>query len=1132
MNKILVFCLLLCCGISARAATLVVDRTDDADVSACSSASNDCTLRGAINRANGNTGGDIISFAGYDSIIGLTRTLPTITDAAGLAIDARAGFGAEIKGDGGTYRIFNITQGASLALFNVTLTKGNPADFGGAIYNAGTLSLSICKISDNNATRGGGIYNAGGSITAEYCTFWFNNASEGGAIFNATTNGDAGTVTASDTTFTGNIAAAGGAMANSATLILRRCSLDFNQAKGSPNDASFGGGGIYNDGTFALESSTSYHNESNSYGGGVLNRSALTVRSCTFSQDASPQGGAVAYAGASTTFGNTIFDAAGIGNVVSLPETASTLSSEGFNISSDATGPNSSFDRINTNPKLSEYFVTPTSRAGYVAIRRDSPAADGGYTTISSDVAGQPRPFDLPNIPNAPGSNGADVGAYEIQNAPPLFKGQFYDVRLNTATDIQLQASDAEKQPLLFTLDPATPLPPGLNLSSRGRIIGTVSDESLQYIYVTVTVEDDVDAVASATIRLHIIEPGSLIVNTTGADDELDGKTTLREAMAFAQVDGTDRPVTFDPFVFAAPRKQITSGKISLLDGEPVMVQAPSAGVEVRGDGPAGLFFVGVKGSLTLRGLLLTGGRSYNGGSIAAQGVLSVEECTFANNQAVGSGGAIYIFSDVGDARAKVTIRNSTFSGNGADNLGGAICNRSSLLTLNSVTIVNSNVRISGGGVASYGDDQTQTIVTNCIIAGNISGGATNDVQFVQGRNNTFQSSGYNLIGIGNATSAFNAGGDSTGANVTTIAPLAENGGPTPTRALLPGSPAIDAGSTDLTIDQRGQMRPQGAASDIGAFESGFVRNKPPMLENATFNTERNIAFSQQLAGTDADDDALFYRVIAGTLPAGLRLKGRGLLAGKPTTIGSEVVTVEVSDGKGGTGTANITINVTAPFDLSAPLLLRATGETGQILLNWDDRAKGETGYKIERLTNGKWSLIARGTTPQQTSYVDKNVAPGVTYSYRVSAYVYGAATGAPSNVASAQALNNPLATPSSLSATARIGYVTLHWRDNASGETGYRVERSLGNSDNWIEILRGTTPNQTSFVDSSVSAGATYRYRVLAYKYGVGKGAPCPPITVVVPANFTITPALSSDGETTPSSSVSPAVSTSSASS
>jgi hypothetical protein len=53
------------------------------------------------------------------------------------------------------------------------------------------------------------------------------------------------------------------------------------------------------------------------------------------------------------------------------------------------------------------------------------------------------------------------------------------------------------------------------------------------------------------------------------------------------------------------------------------------------------------------------------------------------------------------------------------------------------------------------------------------------------------------------------------------LGPLADNGGPTLTMALLPGSPAIDAGNTSLApaTDQRGVRRPFSLAADIGAFE-------------------------------------------------------------------------------------------------------------------------------------------------------------------------------------------------------------------------------------------------------------------------------------------------------------------------
>ena len=53
------------------------------------------------------------------------------------------------------------------------------------------------------------------------------------------------------------------------------------------------------------------------------------------------------------------------------------------------------------------------------------------------------------------------------------------------------------------------------------------------------------------------------------------------------------------------------------------------------------------------------------------------------------------------------------------------------------------------------------------------------------------------------------------------LAPLRDNGGPTQTKELLPGSPAIDGGGDGSTMktDQRGEPRTRGSAMDIGAFE-------------------------------------------------------------------------------------------------------------------------------------------------------------------------------------------------------------------------------------------------------------------------------------------------------------------------
>jgi hypothetical protein len=134
---------------------------------------------------------------------------------------------------------------------------------------------------------------------------------------------------------------------------------------------------------------------------------------------------------------------------------------------------------------------------------------------------------------------------------------------------------------------------------------------------------------------------------------------------------------------------------------------------------------------------------------------------------------------------------------------------------LNHCTVVSNEVYYPGyEGDGVEGDVRAQ----NCIFGGNVS----NDISGV------LTSDGYNLI---QNTNGCRIVGDQTGniyGSDPLLGPLQDNGGPTRTHALLPGSPAIDAGSSGgLTTDQRGVPRPYDVpgvpnvadGSDIGAFE-------------------------------------------------------------------------------------------------------------------------------------------------------------------------------------------------------------------------------------------------------------------------------------------------------------------------
>jgi predicted outer membrane repeat protein len=176
-----------------------------------------------------------------------------------------------------------------------------------------------------------------------------------------------------------------------------------------------------------------------------------------------------------------------------------------------------------------------------------------------------------------------------------------------------------------------------------------------------------------------------------------------------------------------------------------------------------------------------------------------------------GGGGGLATWSAV-----QVSITNSTFSGNRSDLDGGAIYTRHlGSVALSNATITD-NTAPDGTGISANGDSSPFDLVTySSIIAGNHApdGGTATDIATIHAITGA-----HNLIGSADAALPPDTlGGDPR------LAPLADNGGATLTHALLPDSPAIDAGSnpSHLAADQRGgtYARVSGAAADIGAFE-------------------------------------------------------------------------------------------------------------------------------------------------------------------------------------------------------------------------------------------------------------------------------------------------------------------------
>jgi len=288
-------------------------------------------------------------------------------------------------------------------------------------------------------------------------------------------------------------------------------------------------------------------------------------------------------------------------------------------------------------------------------------------------------------------------------------------------------------------------------------------------------------------------------------------------------------------------------------------------------------------GTLTLRDCVVTGNRTWSGangtsgggggdgGGIWSSGNLTATGCTFSGN-ATGNGGDGAWAHDRGGSGGPggsggaiwsmgyCALTNCTLAGNftgsggsggnavmyggagGAGGAGAGICSRSSLDLLDCTIAANQagNYGLPGwasqgpvgdpglpgaGGVANKGGTVR---LLNTIVAANLIIPPP-PILWPPDVSGVFLSLGYNLIGTTNGNDGFSSPGDLVGSVHfpldPKLGPLTSNGGPTLTMALLPGSPAIDAGDTAAApaTDQRGFPRPAGAAADIGVFEYGSV---------------------------------------------------------------------------------------------------------------------------------------------------------------------------------------------------------------------------------------------------------------------------------------------------------------------
>lgn len=842
------------------------------------------SLRQALADAAATPGSNTILFGSsfngeVADTITLTSTELTVNDTDGVTIDASAVTGGVTISGNSARRIFNIT-GGTVAMRRIHLTGGNgsgggvPANYGGAIQTAGTLTLTECSISASAAFAGGAIFNVGGTqlLTLTRCTLSGNNASYGGAIQNEAV------LAATQSTFSGNFAATNGGAISSPfgkPVSLVHCTVSNNQATG------LGGGGTGS--AFSLNNTILAGNTDTTAGTSSDNLDGTPALSGANLTSGDPILGALADNGGQTKTMRLLHGSPAI-NAAS----GSTITSDQRGRAIIGTGDIGAYE--NQRPSFSTQPAsqmvgegTPNLVVPFTVTDDESTPAQLTMVELKKNTivvpgatfggSGANRTVTLPG-PFTPADNGALYTVTISDGTATRVSSTFTLTVISDTTPPTLNNVAVSGNRLTLTLTFSEPMSPAsagdrFNYNVSGGIVinaaqangavvtltlGTALAFNTSYTLSTNNVTDQ--ASTPNTINpnptntpLFVYQP----LVTTSAGDTSPG--SLRQVVANAP---TGTVITFAP---ALAGQTITLGGELLVDASRAITLDASevtGGVKLDGNNATRLASVAAGASLTLKNLTLTRGNGSggNGGAISTAGTVVAEDCTFSANAATGVGGAIfssggstltltrctvagntvsYEGGGVRSTAATLTATNCTFTGNTAV-IGGAlsIADGGPAATLTQCTVAGNTatgvtvpgpLNAGGGGLFFYGKDAT---IANCLVAGNSSQtGFGVDVEAVGG---VFTLSG-NVIGNNDTVAAIFPAGPLVGTTAAPLAarlaPLANNGGRTQTLSLLPGSPALDAGvATAATTDQRGFTRSRdgnavaGALPDAGAYEA------------------------------------------------------------------------------------------------------------------------------------------------------------------------------------------------------------------------------------------------------------------------------------------------------------------------
>ncbi len=789
------------------------------------------TLRWAVDQADSAASPSTIDFD-------LGTSPATITLAQGPLVLSNTSDSIAIDGPGASLlsisgnnagKVFLIEGGVTATLSGLTIADGS-SNNGGGVQNAGDSTLLACTISGNSGSTfsyGAGIYNSG-TIALDACTISGNSGptfSYGTGMYNK------GEATLSGCTISGNSDTRGGGIDNSSA------------------------------GTLSLSDCTIFGNSGDSLGGGLLNAGEATLAACTISGNYSSDGGGLFNLAGTATLTDTIVanNTGNIGSQTDITNNHGTVSGQNDLIGVGGSG--GLVDGIDGNIVLTSLsglgLIAPGEYGGPTPTMALSP----GSVAIGNGIAGTGIPaVDQRGFPRGSSVN---IGSYQLQPSP-LAVNTTADGIDSPPGDLNLRQAvnlaDALNTSNTITFDPgAFATAQTITLTSGQLVInntgGTIAIDAPS---VGVAISGDAGsrvfavyggtaALSGLTITGGDADRGGGLLDSDGALS-MTGCTVAGNSAEYGGglYDQKGESFSLTDCTISGNSAEKHGGGVENFAAAPLVM----IGCTIRGNfaneggglygrsaitltdctisGNSAAYYGGGVYSgptATLDNCNFSGNSAVYGGGLSNHGTATLDDCTLIGNFAVGSGGGLF---DYGTA----TLDNCTFDGDSARFNGGGLFNEGPV-TLSDCTI-SGNSAPNGGGLFTYGATAT---LTGTIVAGNDDGdiglgnggGLTmGPGSWVEGVSPSIVTGTYDLIGVGGSGGLVNGSdGNIVLTSLTGIglAPLGNYGGSTETVALLPGSPAIGAGTAvaGITADQRGVARPA-VGIDIGAFQGqGFI---------------------------------------------------------------------------------------------------------------------------------------------------------------------------------------------------------------------------------------------------------------------------------------------------------------------